>query len=725
MKIFEHNLRAAKCVLNMLKVQSKACIIHSTGTGKSYIAMYIIQRFKDKKIAYFAPNHYILDQTRALFEDNGMDIENIVFMTYMSLSNQLLKSNNTLNFDLIIFDEFHRCGANYYEKGVKKLLGINEKAKVFGMTATPIRTLDKSRNMAEELFEGNIASVLSFSEAIARKILPKPRYVVGMYTYEDELTKFKTKVKKINKVSDVKEKVSKLIEQLENAKGLETIFKENITEVNGKYIVFTKSITHLYKVKEELIERLKIVNKNIHSYVVHSKNSTSNKEFKTFKEDSSDSLKLLFVVDMLNEGFHLESISGVILLRPTKSFRIFNQQIGRAFQAGISNSSVILDLVNNFDNITMTRYIQAERESNYFKTFFEKSDLLDISFTVVDEIRQIQELFEQAYFEITVTKQEKINLLLKFRDEFKRDPKKREEYKKVKIGDFLERVRRGLIVLNYDEKEKLKRAGVNITIGVNEIRIHNKVLLLIDFFENYKREPYTTEIYKGEKIGTFLRTIRKNQTMITNEDRDLLNKKGINILPKSKSIRSKVTVLAEFYVNFNRDPRGREIYKGIKLYNFLNSIRRGEIVLNEFEVETLKKSGIRLNNITKEEEIHEKVLLLVEFVKIYKRDPKDDEKYKNIKLYQFLKEIRKGKVMLNAEDEKSLKDNNIRTTLFDKEGTKQKKVLLLKEFYDIFNRKPKKREVYKGELIGEFDRNIRRGKVKLTEAQSKILKNYL
>ena len=235
MKIYKHNLRAAKSSLEMLREKNKACIIHSTGTGKSYIALYIMKHFNNKRIAYLAPNEYILNQSRSLFEENGIDMKYVTMMTYMSLSNQLVKYNKDLEFDLIIFDEFHRCGASYFEKGVKKLLKINSNAKIFGMSATPIRTLDKSRNMAEELFDGNVASVLSLSEAIETKILPRPRYVVGMYTYLDELEKLKRKSEKLNSnASNTKEKITRLIEQLENAKGLEAIFKENIKVVNGK-----------------------------------------------------------------------------------------------------------------------------------------------------------------------------------------------------------------------------------------------------------------------------------------------------------------------------------------------------------------------------------------------------------------------------------------------------------------------------------------------------------
>ena len=54
---------------------------------------------------------------------------------------------------------------------------------------------------------------------------------------------------------------------------------------------------------------------------------------------------------MLNEGVHIDGVSGVILLRPTVSPIIYKQQIGRALAAGSKKNSVIIDVVNNIENL--------------------------------------------------------------------------------------------------------------------------------------------------------------------------------------------------------------------------------------------------------------------------------------------------------------------------------------------------------------------------------------
>ena len=45
--------------------------------------------------------------------------------------------------------------------------------------------------MAEEIFDGKIASEMTLGEAIVREILPEPKYVIAMYSYQKELEQLK------------------------------------------------------------------------------------------------------------------------------------------------------------------------------------------------------------------------------------------------------------------------------------------------------------------------------------------------------------------------------------------------------------------------------------------------------------------------------------------------------------------------------------------------------
>ena len=160
----------------MLEREKMAAVIHPTGTGKSLIAFKLAEEHPSEKFLWLSPSEYIY-QTQ--LENLGMEFDNIQFMSY----SRLMKNEDsieTLHPDYIILDEFHRCGAAEWGKSVRKLLTACPDAKRLGLSATNIRYLDNQRNMAEEIFDGKIASEMTLGEAIVRGILPEPKYVIAV-----------------------------------------------------------------------------------------------------------------------------------------------------------------------------------------------------------------------------------------------------------------------------------------------------------------------------------------------------------------------------------------------------------------------------------------------------------------------------------------------------------------------------------------------------------------
>ena len=67
---------------------------------------------------------------------------------------------------------------------------------------------------------------------------------------------------------------------------------------------------------------------------------------------------------MINEGYHIKDLDGVVMMRPTFSPTIFTQQLGRALTVGGDKKPVVLDLVNNFDSCKIIEDF-AERMRQY------------------------------------------------------------------------------------------------------------------------------------------------------------------------------------------------------------------------------------------------------------------------------------------------------------------------------------------------------------------------
>ena len=73
-------------------------------------------------------------------------------------------------------------GAEMWGQGVQKLLAVYA-ATPISLSATAIRYLDNQCDMADELFNGGVASELTLGEAIVRGILAAPKYVLSVFFY--------------------------------------------------------------------------------------------------------------------------------------------------------------------------------------------------------------------------------------------------------------------------------------------------------------------------------------------------------------------------------------------------------------------------------------------------------------------------------------------------------------------------------------------------------------
>lgn len=288
LRLFEHNEKAYRAAVRMMEQYGKAAIVHPTGTGKSYIAFKLIEDNPEKVVIWLSPSKYIFKTQLESLKRNDPDfpLANIHFYTYAKLmccTQAQLDEIAAQKPAYIIFDEFHRAGAGCWGESTVALLKLCPDAKFLGLTATNIRYLDNNRDMAEELFDSRVASNMTLGEAVVMGILPAPKYVTTVYQYQKALAKYQARVDNLRTpgIQDVNQKyLDALRRALEQADGLDKVFAD-------------------------------------------------------FKTDTGDRLKLLFCIDMLNEGVHVEGISGVILFRPTISPIIYKQQIARLDSIGM------------------------------------------------------------------------------------------------------------------------------------------------------------------------------------------------------------------------------------------------------------------------------------------------------------------------------------------------------------------------------------------------------
>jgi len=400
-----HNQETIKKILEFYKTERKCCAIQATGTGKTFLILRLLEIFNDegKLAVIFAPNREIIKQTKKRMKKFGLSNAN--FYTYQKLAIMNEEELSLIKADLIVCDELHRTGAKTWGQKFELLVDSHPDSKIFGVTATPLRCAD-GRDMAEEYFDGNKACDISLAEALVREIIPvMPLYVSALYTFEEEYQKMSDKIDKANNSNEEKVELQKELlaakQQLEKANGVPEIIKKYITNYNGKYLVFCKDKKHLYAMKDVVIGWFREAGYDgkIFEYPYYSNSSSVRKNLKNFEDNKEEGLKLLFIIDKLNEGLHLDEVHGCILLRTTVSNIIYYQQIGRAIDAGSNEQRVILDLVSNFNSLksfNLKKDLEEkvrERQSGNFSDCSEEFEL--DKFDVIDCVQECVNVFNE------------------------------------------------------------------------------------------------------------------------------------------------------------------------------------------------------------------------------------------------------------------------------------------------------------------------------------------
>ncbi|MBP3873324.1 MAG: Helicase associated domain protein [Lachnospiraceae bacterium] len=408
--LYRHNQEAYEAAAAMLSAAGKAAVIHPTGTGKSFIGFRLCEDHPDSRVLWLSPSSYIFTTQLENLADasGGWQPENITFLTYARLINLTGEEIEELRPDYIILDEFHRCGARQWGQGVKRLLEQYPEVPLLGLSATAIRYLDNQRDMSDELFDGHIASTMTLGECIVRGILNPPVYVRSIYSYKGELERYERGVSRIRsgrRREQAELILEKLRRALDMAEGLDRVFDRRTTDRTGKYILFCSDYRALQEVKDKLGEWFGLIDRNPRVYTVYSDDPSASREFLDFKADETpDHLRLLLCIDALNEGVHVEDISGVILMRPTVSPIIYKQQIGRALSASKKTQPVIFDIVNNIENLYSIDTVREEmREAMDFLRQAPDQDSMTESFEVIDEVASCMELFHSLEDTLTAS----------------------------------------------------------------------------------------------------------------------------------------------------------------------------------------------------------------------------------------------------------------------------------------------------------------------------------
>lgn len=334
-----------------LLTNGRCMVVRPTGFGKTFMVSRLIKQYE--KVLFLYPTNVIAD---AVFERNK-DAKNIDYLSYQGLVSS--KAGMLDDYDLVICDECHRVGATSTRVALKEYLETHKRTKLIGLTATPQRT--DMLDILEDMFGGIQVFPYTLHQAIQDGNIVKPYYCFMSYgvtkEIEDSINKGMTAIDAyIN--SEVKKNLArKKLTEMCSIYNVDKVIRNTCDKYLDstdymKFIWFFPTMKSLNLQKDTVVENFQKAypTHEVRTLVVMSDydNQKNLQKLNEFKR-TSKTIDLIFSIDMLNMGYHVDDITGVGMNRATDSSIIYLQQFGRCTSTKdvSSEPKIIFDLVDN------------------------------------------------------------------------------------------------------------------------------------------------------------------------------------------------------------------------------------------------------------------------------------------------------------------------------------------------------------------------------------------
>ena len=378
----------ALCALENTRAEGtrRALVQAATGVGKTYLAAFDSKKYE--RVLFVAHREEILNQAAVSFKNvrNSDDYgfftgeqkctdKSVIFASVATLG-RLEYLNETYfapdYFSYVVIDEFHHAINEQYQRIVEYF----KPQFLLGLTATPERM--DGRNIYE-ICDYNVPYEISLKEAINKGMLV-PFHYYGIFDDTDY-----SKLHIVRGRYDEKELNETYIG---NVHRHDLIYKYYCKYGSKRALGFCCSRVHAEEMAREFCRR------GIPSVAVY-----SNAEGE-FSEDRSvaieklkqGEIKVIFSVDMFNEGVDITSVDMVMFLRPTESPIVFLQQLGRGLRKSKGKEYLnVLDFIGNYEKAGRVRFLLTGKslsETGQYHpadtSFFPDDCLVDFDMKLID-----------------------------------------------------------------------------------------------------------------------------------------------------------------------------------------------------------------------------------------------------------------------------------------------------------------------------------------------------
>lgn len=380
----------ALCSLENTRAEGarRALVQAATGVGKTYLAAFDSKKYE--RVLFVAHREEILKQAAESFknvrdsDDYGFfdgeskcTDKSVIFASVATLGrNEYLNNKYFASdyFNYIVIDEFHHAINDQYQR----IVNYFNPQFLLGLTATPERM--DGRNIYE-ICDYNVPYEISLKEAINKGMLV-PFHYYGIFDDTDY-----SKLHIVRGRYDEKELNETYIG---NVHRYELIYKYYCKYGSRQALGFCCSKEHAREMAKEFSSR------GIPSVAVFSDASGEYTEKRkvAIQKLKNGEIRVIFSVDMFNEGVDITSVDMVMFLRPTESPIVFLQQLGRGLRKCRGKEFLnVLDFIGNYEKAGRVRFLLEGKSSTHGEVYHPSDRLLFPDDCLVDFDMKLIDLF--------------------------------------------------------------------------------------------------------------------------------------------------------------------------------------------------------------------------------------------------------------------------------------------------------------------------------------------
>ena len=401
----------ALCALESARAEGavKGLVQAATGVGKTYLAAFDSRRYE--RVLFVAHREEILKQAARSFRNVRHSDEYgffdgktkctdkpVIFASVATLGNAQYLNDRYFPvdyFQYIVVDEFHHAVTDQY----RRIVDYFKPEFLLGLTATPERMDGRS---IYEICDYNVPYEISLKEAINKGMLV-PFHYYGIYDETDyaslHVVRGRYDEKELNET------------YIGNVHRHEMIYKYYCKYGSRRALGFCCSREHAEEMAKDFSMR------GVRAAAVYSgeQGEYALERSSAIQQLNEGKIRVIFSVDMFNEGVDIASLDMVMFLRPTESPVVFLQQLGRGLRTFRGKQYLtVLDFIGNYEKAGRVRFYLAGQTSSVGRTTYmpaadEYPDdcLVDFDMRLIDlfekmerKHQRIQDLLQDEYYRV-------------------------------------------------------------------------------------------------------------------------------------------------------------------------------------------------------------------------------------------------------------------------------------------------------------------------------------